>query len=209
LKRVYKYLLVFLGSLFLFPLVSNAECSYERQAELSKIASNVQFSYTYEYNTDNGVIMNIITNNITNDVYVVNEHNQTLQAPEDIRRYPGAKSYSFEIYSNDPNCKGELLLTRYISLPTYNRYSEYQECKTHPEFEYCQIWLNTADLTKSGFDEKLNSQLQSENVNDDSELEEKLTVEQILELLKQHYYIFIAIIILIIAVIINQKLKKR
>ena len=69
MKRVYKYLLVFLGSLFLFPLVSNAECSYERQAELSKIASNVQFSYTYEV-VEGTPQFNVNIINLTNDIYV-------------------------------------------------------------------------------------------------------------------------------------------
>jgi len=208
LKRVYKYLFVFLGSLFMFPLVSNAACSYERQAELSKIASNVQFSYTYDESDSNGVIMKIIVNNITNDIYVKNSFDQILQAPEDIQRYPGADSYSFGIYSNDSNCRGELILTKYITLPTYNRYSSYQECEKNPEFEYCQIWVNTTHLSKSDFEEELKSTLQSEESNDKNVLGNGLSTEKIIEILKQYYYIIIAIIILVVAIIINKKLKR-
>ena len=72
LKIFNKYLIFFIICFFLNPIISNAECSYERQAELSKIASNVQIAYSYENDMGNPVFsVNII--NITNDIYVL-EH---------------------------------------------------------------------------------------------------------------------------------------
>ena len=121
MKRL-KYLICFMVCVFACPLISNAECSYERQAELSRIASNVQFSYTYEM-TENYPRFTVSVTNITNDIYVIDDYGVIISgATEGNRTYQGSNNIEFVIYSNDSSCRGEKLLTQYVSFPTYNKF---------------------------------------------------------------------------------------
>ncbi|MCI9585899.1 MAG: hypothetical protein HFH45_04615 [Bacilli bacterium] len=155
LKPIKKYLIIFVACFFLFPLASNAQCSYERQAELSKIASNVKFSYTYDVQEDRPDFTINITN-ITNDIYIKEQEtgniiNKEFNVPNtDI----GGKSVTYNIYSNDVNCKGELLITKYVTLPEYNNFSNIEDCQDYPDFKYCKKWMNTSEITQEQFDQE-------------------------------------------------------
>lgn len=206
MKRVYKYLLVFVGSLFMFPLVSNAECSYERQAELSRIASNVQFSYTYDV-ADYKAKFHVHITNLTKDIYLVDNYGRVFQNNGDATAEftNHGNSIAFEIFSNDSSCKGQLITTKYITLPYYNMIHDSVECGEYPDFKYCDLWLNTSGVTGSEFETELgkykqNSTSTIKNTNSDM----KQTVS-ILNLLKEYYYILIAVIILIVAIILKHK----
>lgn len=170
MKRVYKYLFVFLGSLFIFPLVSNAQCSYERQAELSKIAANVKFSYTYDVQEDRPNFTINITN-ITNDIYIKEQEtgniiNKESNVPNtDI----GGKSVAYNIYSNDANCKDELLITKYVTLPEYNNFSNIKDCQDYPEFKYCKKWMNTNDLTQEHFEDEFDKYIDRQIIKNTNE----------------------------------------
>lgn len=206
MKRVYKYLFVFLGSLFMFPLVSNAECSYERQAELSKIASNVQFNYTYDVNNYKAKFHVYITN-LTKDIYVVDNYGRTFQnegeAVADFEN--NGNAISFEIYSNDASCRGEYIVTQYVTLPYYNMIHNSIECGQYPDFKYCDLWLNTNGVTGEEFSTEL-KKYKENNISTNKNTNDNVKKENIIiEVLKEHYYILIAIIILIVAIIIKRR----
>lgn len=158
MKRVYKYLFVFLGSLFIFPLVSNAQCSYERQAELSKIAANVKFSYTYEMQqtVELRPAFKIYITNLTKDIYIRDEYNDLtiLGTGEKQINYSDLSSATFTIYSNDSACRGELLMTQHVNMPSYNSYSQSEKCKQNPDFKFCALW-NAEPSSETQFDEEL------------------------------------------------------
>lgn len=207
MKRAYKYLFVFLGSLFMFPLVSNAECSYERQAELSKIASNVQFSYTYDV-TNGTPQFTVNITNLTNDIYVVDNKGDTFVNNEISKMYSFENKITYKIYSNDSLCRGEYLLTRYVNLPSYNSFSQTEECKQNPKFKYCSTW---GSLPDSGyqFDVELESyKVQQENL----EKEKQATIwQQLIEFINQNKLILLitlfAIVIVIIFIILYKRIK--
>lgn len=163
LEKVYKYLIVSLGCMFISPLVTHAECSYERQAELSRIASNVQFNYNYEFK-DGVPIFTATMTNLTNDIYVTTDDN-ILNADgsytnkfsgvgEKQVRFAEGTSAQFEIFSADSSCYGEHLLTQYLTMPSYNPYSQSEECKNYPDFKYCQMWTNSA-ISTTQFNQEL------------------------------------------------------
>ena len=84
--------------LFLFPSISYAECDYQRTSELNKIASNVQFSYSYDVGDNN--IPNIYLNisNITSDIYV--EHfGDIYNSDVEHLQFEGFKTTKFNIFS--------------------------------------------------------------------------------------------------------------
>lgn len=148
-----KYVIFVLICMCVTPLITHAECDYQRQAELSRLASNVQFSYNY----DNSANFTINITNITDDIYVSyfnpsSLSNEILSGIGEKNIQVGAgTTLNFEIYSNDPNCSGNLLLNKYITTPTYNSFSTYDECQQFPNFKYCQLWLNTT-LTDKQFE---------------------------------------------------------
>lgn len=135
----------------LFPFSVNAECDYQRKAELSRIASNVQFSYNYDEN--NNFTVNIT--NLTDDIYIKYEdyatlYDQFIQGSNEFQMViPSGLTMKYSIYSKDSFCPDEFIMDKFVSTPKYNLYSESEECKKNPEFKYCQRWMDTTiDQTK-------------------------------------------------------------
>lgn len=166
LKIFNKYLIFFIICFFLNPIISNAECSYERQAELSKIASNVQIAYSYENDMGNPVFsVNII--NITNDIYVLDNYGNSFKTFESNFNYSKGTTVNFEIYSNDSSCYGEKLLTKYINIPEINQFALTEECEKYPTFKLCQLWLDTSNISYDDFRksiENYSNKIENENI---------------------------------------------
>lgn len=162
----YRYVLLFILCMILFPNISKAECSYERQAELSRIASNVQFSYSYEM--VNGMpVFTINVTNLTHDIYVYdNKREQIISGDEEVNILykDDNASFGFDIYSADDSCYGEKIITKYIQIPKYNVYSSSDECLANPDFKYCAMWLNTS-VTLKQFNKEL-KEYQASKVSD-------------------------------------------
>lgn len=207
MKRVYKYLFVFLGSLFIFPLVSNAQCSYERQAELSKIAANVKFSYTFEMQetVELRPLFKIFITNLTNDIYIVDDYNglTILGTGEKQVNYGDVSSATFKIYSNDPACRGELLMTQHVNMPSYNPYSRSEECKQNSDFKFCDLW-NAEPSSEAQFNEELEKQKSQQKVKENIDNENAISY-----FLEKNKSIIIATIIAIIALIVIIFIRKK
>ena len=162
-----RYLVFLLVCMFIFPLLTNAECNYQRKAELSKIAGNVQFSYNYTVSS--GIQYDVHITNLTDDVYIVDNYDNVLRGSNDITFpysnfleltfFPG-DTVSFSIYSNDVNCKDELLMKKSITLPNYNYYALSEECENYPNFKYCNLW-GKVDVDYEKFYSELNKYIQN------------------------------------------------
>jgi len=195
----------------MFPLVSNAQCSYERQAELSKIASNVQFSYTYDFqiNEDGERIpkFSVFINNITRDIYIIEDYNGLVINSMDEKKidYTGIPSVQFTIYSNDPNCKGEKLLVKNVNMPVYNQFSHSEECQKNPTFKFCQLWgdkpLNTEDFNTE-LNQKIN-ETKEENYSDIG------VYEKILNFISDNKLSLILVVLSLLFIIIYFTLIKK
>ena len=204
-----KYLICFIVCVFACPLVSNAECSYERQAELSRIASNVQFSYTYEIdNLVQSAIYNVLVTNVTNDIYIVDDYGIVISGGvEGNRTYQGNNNISFTIYSNDLNCRGQKISTQHISLPVYNKFYSTEVCKQNMDNELCFLWRNNEAYALSDFEKIINNNKQVQKDND--EVAEQ-TFDYI-EFLKQNKLIIITIIVgaMVFSVVVLFLRKRR
>ncbi len=206
LEKVYKYLIVSLGCMFISPLVIHAECSYERQAELSRIASNVQFSYSYEMKSNQPQFSVNITN-LTNDIYIVDNYNNIFSGNGEKReQYSYGKTINFNIYSNDPLCYGEELMVQYVNIPHFNRYSEDEVCKNKEEYKLCQMWVNTSHLSIDQFRKEVNKYKKNEPKNNQIDTEETWWTA-VYKIIVQNYYIFIILLVLIIAIAIKKKTR--
>lgn len=194
----------------MFPMLSHAECSYERQAELSRIAGNVQISYNYSISGDRPEFVTNITN-IANDIYVVERStnkiitNETNGFEEDM----AGETVIYDIYSNDDSCKGELLTSKYVILPSYNNFSNIEDCKKKPEFKYCQIWMNTENVSQYHFDQEFEKYIEES-------LEEKNGKQSSENTLQTFFYqnkiwIIISIssfVLIILLIVLKRKLRK-
>ena len=172
-----KYLLIFVFCMFVFPLITNAECDYQRLADLNKIAGNVQFSYTYTP-IENNLIFDVDISNITNDIYIVDNFDKTFNSNVTTAQYYPGAIISYVIYSNDSNCLGERITTKYLNLPFYNKYSSYPECKVNTNLSVCQFWGDQAILTDNEFYERIAKQETIQS--DDDVIESKDSVLDVL-----------------------------
>ena len=188
------------------PLVTHAECDYQRQAELSRLASNVQMSYTYD--VANGVNFTLYMTNLTNDVYIVDEFGNTfsgvgeksmLYSSSNVSGFQQGKQVGFEIYSNDNNCKDYLIMNKYINFPKFNAYSTLDECKQHPNFKYCQMWVDTSSITYDQFIDELNKSTSSSQTVE-AEAEENIWDEVITFLTQPHIVIVGSILIILVLI---------
>ena len=188
------------------PLVTHAECDYQRQAELSRLASNVQMSYTYD--VANGVNFTLYMTNLTNDIYIVDEFGNTfsgvgeksmLYSSSNVSGFQQGKQVGFEIYSNDNNCKDYLIMNKYINFPKFNAYSTLDECKQHPNFKYCQMWVDTSSITYDQFIDELNKSTSSSQTVE-AEAEENVWDEVITFLTQPHIVIVGSILIILVLI---------
>ncbi len=162
--KIIKYLFVSIILMMIFPIVTNAECNYERLAELSKIAGNVKLSYTYNV-VDNKPIFTVNIVNVTNDIYVKDElYENVFTQFENNHTYDfNGETIDYNIYSNDPNCKGELVYKTQITLPAFNEYSERAECIDKSDLKDCKLWANTKELSAGQFNEEVDLYLNKKN----------------------------------------------
>ena len=209
-----KYVFFALICMCVTPLITHAECDYQRQAELSRLASNVQFSYNYDSN------MNFTINitNVTDDIYVSYLNPSTLSyeslygAGEKNIQVVSGTSLKFVIYSNDHNCPGEELMTKYITTPNYNVFSNYDECKQYPNFKYCQVWLSTS-ITHEQFQSEFNNYTKSVESNKKSQVDKSAFWDEIVTFFEDNtpILIFGAVLIgiLIITIIVVKLLRRK
>ena len=201
---IMKYILVTIGIMFIIPFTVKADCSYEREAELSRIAANVQFSYTYEVNEYGIPRFNVNIINVSNDIYVRDNYGNNFYQNENNHTYQHGEELSFTIYSNDANCLNEYLLTQYVSLPKYNAFRSTKECQDNPDFKYCQMWSATASLTQQQFDVELQNYKQP-NVDVAASQEKEHFWEGFKNGLLQNYYLIIILVVLIILIVVYKK----
>ena len=213
-----KYVLFTLICMCVTPLITHAECDYQRQAELSRLASNVQFNYTY--NILDSVAFNLYVTNLTNDIYVVDSYGNyfvgegeksltysTLNIPS----FSDGASVTYQIFSNDNNCKNELLMTKTINFPHYNPLSKLSECTANPGFRYCQVWQNINSVSMSQFEQELSKYTQEKQQMVAAEGEEQNWFSYILGLFENPFVRGTAIFLIIVVVftIIFNLVSKR
>lgn len=203
MKRWY-YSLILIFCIFIFPSLVHAECSFERGAELSRIASNVQLSYNYKL--EYGLEYDVHITNLTNDVYAMDNFGNVFTGNGDITKhyshdenvsfYSGDTIY-YNIYSNDDNCKGEYLMKKYITLNDYNEYSTSPECLKYPDFKYCQKWISMAGIDTTLFQQELKKYSSSISNKSNDNFESSADV---FNFINSNVIIAVSIIVLVIGV---------
>ncbi len=199
-----KYVIFALMCMCVTPLITHAECDYQRKAELSRMASNVQLSYIYDANYG----FQVILTNLTNDLYTIDNYGNVIYGGKEHSFDFVSGKISFDIYSSDSNCSGKLT-TKSIDLPTVNSFSYYSECNQYPQFKYCQLW---GDFAIS--DEQFNVELKEYKNNINKKTYTKNDKESVLDVVldvfnKNLFMIIFFVIVIIVTVIIKIVCLKR
>ena len=199
-----KYVIFAFICMCVTPLITHAECDYQRQAELSRLASNVQLAYVY---SESG--FRVIMTNLTSDLYAIDDYGQRINGGEEKTFDYSSGTISFDIYAVDTSCSTDVLVTKSITLPTLNVYSVYDECKQFPNFKYCQMWGDYA-ITDEQFTQELEEYKKANNsVLKSSDEGESTVLQIVLEIFENNAFMFIFFALVIVLMIIFIRLRKK
>ena len=201
MKKVLKVLIFFVCFLA-FKTNTLASCSYTRLAELKRMASNVNITYTYTISSKKA-LFDIRVANLNNDIYLYDSYNNKKYEVVEflLKNYQDGTKYRFFIKSNDRNCKDEILLTKYVTLPRYNILYGDPICEGISDYTLCQRWgsFNITDYnTYINQIKKYKASLVKPNEIIKVDNKESL-LDKILDFLLD-YYIYILVLIIIIGI---------
>ena len=206
------YILTFLLSFLLFVSNTNASCTYSRTADLKRLASNVNVTYNYNI-VDNTATFDIKFANLTSDIYVYDSYNDKKynQSGEIIiSKVQDGTKYRFFIKSNDSNCKDEVLLTKYVTLPKYNKFYGDPLCEGIESYALCQRWgsFNINNYEDYVYQIKKYKASLEKNNKPIIEEEEQSFLEKVGKFLLK-YYVFILLGIIVVCSLIIYILRKK
>lgn len=205
MKKIIFFLII------LFSMIPNAkaECSDEEMIRLSKIANNITTSYEYDEKTKSFNITftnankKLLIKDVANDKY----YNENFEFT--IKNFKSG-DYKFNIESSDINCTEDVLVTKYIKLPFYNKYYDTEDCEGIKEYSYCSKWIEKEipyDIFKKKTSEYKESLIKEQKVEKIEEpLSEKIK-NVVTEIYVKYYYIILPTIITLLCVIIYLKDK--
>lgn len=191
---------------------TNASCNYTRLSNLKKIASNVDISYTYKIN-DNKATFDITIANMTKDIYLYDSYNDKkyVQTGEFvINDFKDGTKYRFFIKSNDNDCKDEVLITKYITLPKYNQYYGDPICKGIENYTLCQKWGTFNVTSYKEYKEKIEKYKASLIKEEEKKVENKkqTLIDKVINFLYKYYVIILSTIIIVGSILIFYLSKK-
>ena len=196
-----KYIITMLILLSFFPLFIEAKsCDWAEISDKKNLAREINWSYEY-YFSDNDVYFDITATNILEDLYIKDlKSGKTYNDKEmTIKKVLNNQKLSFEIYSK--NCN-ELIASKEMSLPAYNKYYGSEYCKGISEFSYCRKWgvvslSVTEEVLKAKTDEYRNS-LKTIEV-EPTKYETKVT----------GFYVFVGLTILFLLLVLNKIVRGK
>lgn len=192
--RLFRYFIFICICVFAFPLYTQADCDYARKAELNRLASNVQLSYTYD--VADGVEFTLYVTNLTDDIYMVDDEGNKFTSINDFKlTYNYSKKIKYDIYSNDKNCQDEKLLSKYITLPNYNLFSALPECQQYADFALCYVFNNTTSYSETEFYDELEKYKASKETKENAGTSENWIISLFKK--KETIYVIISLIGLI------------
>ena len=145
-----KYIKIMFAILSFCPFfISAKECDWAAISDKKSLVKNIDWSYEY-YLIKDKMYFDITATNVYEDLYVVDKNSgkKYTQSEFKIEKVADNQKLKFEIYSK--NCNNEVVGTKEISLPSYNKYYGTEYCKDISEFTYCKKWQTlSSSITES------------------------------------------------------------
>ena len=217
MKKIYLFILMLVLPISVFARAKTG-CDYSVLSKLKKYASNVNIAYDYKI-VDNEAYFTITINNLVPDIYVLDEstgktynYSSSNNGELVISDIHGVKNLKIKIMSSNPICNNKLLLTSYLTLPVYNKYSTDSLCDGLDNYKLCYTFLDTS-LTYDEFKESVEAYRNRKPAEEEEPVVKehvKTEWEKFLDfMIKYGIYIMagLAIIITIISIRINKKNK--
>lgn len=192
-------------------------CDYSTVSRMKSIVSNINISYDYTI-INNEAKFSVTLNNLTDDIYFYDTntkknyyYSDTNNGEITINNYFGY-SGSYKFYSNNNNCKGISLGTKYYKFPIYNRYYNNKYCLEAPNYSLCQKWAKV-NYSEEEFEKIILNYINKEEVKEEENIiaeYEKTVLDKIVEFYVKYYYIILGTLIIVcttIIVIYNKKNK--
>lgn len=212
-----KIVLLFL-CFFVTTRVNAETCSNKELNSLKEKAINIKVTYDlYDstYNENHLYYFNVLITNFDKDFYIVDSDGQEFKYMDDLehdgirvlRSVKEGTKYDFTLYtSNETKCPDNKIITKSITLPYYNDYSQREECKGIEEFALCQKYyggvIDSEDYFKTQVEKYRKSLVDNSNKKND-----KSIVSIILAFITNNLLIVIPSIIVIIVIVILVVIK--
>ena len=198
MKRIILFVMLFIPSIVVAR--SKTSCDYTLLANMKKLASNINTTYTYRL-IDDYVYFDITLTNIQSDMYIIDKNSKKTYYYKDtnngvvtLKDY-GSGKVNFIIYSNNNDCLKEKLAVKTVNLPFYNSFYNYPECDGIEQYKLCQRWTKY-DGTLDNFIKSINnykSKLSSNNISEEVVTNNLFT--RIIKYYVDYFYILIPLTI--------------
>ena len=213
MKKICLFVLMLILPISVFARAKTS-CDYSLMSKLKKYASNVNIIYDYRIE-NNEAYYNITISNLVPDIYVVDEtFNNTYRYTNGgevvIPNIKNTKKIKYKILSANAGCPDEVLLTQYIKLPVYNKYSTDPLCDGLENYKLCYTFLDT-DITYDEFKKKIEAYKNKKPVEEEVITKKKNIKsdwDKFLDFMLQ-YGIYIAAAIAIIITIISVRRSRK
>ena len=220
MSRFVKYAIFFLFSFMFITMMPKAEdsCNYKEQQALNKEISNIKTSYEFIDEDPLKYHFRINITNIAEDLKLIITDDYSSQELEIIRENTDNGVYSFEtliatkkvtftieIYSIGNSCYNKKMQTKKVVTPRYNPYSTSSWCDNYPEFQYCDKFKDTSNLTYSEFTNKV----QNYAINLQKKGSHNVKNSIFYYFKKYLIYIIIGVVIIAIAISVFLFIKKK
>ena len=182
-----------------------SECNNDEYKELKTLSKKIEVNYLFEPNNKvfNVYIYNLSNKfniSLSNGLYMFGSSSQK----KELGVFQPGSNFKATVYSsNKTGCPEELFTTIKVSIPYYNKYSEYKECKTYYKENICKKWFNTSKISEEEFNKQIDI-LNKQN-------QEKGLLITILDFVVNNWMFIvpITIVIIILIIFIIKKIKKK
>lgn len=206
-KYLELFLLFFL--IIVFPKNVNASCSDEQIIRLNKLAKNIKLSYSYTEKND-AVKFNIVITNLNKDLVIIDRYTNkeyNLSGEVTINNINQNTENMFYIYPSDKQCNDDLLSTKTIEIPYYNKYYNDKICNNMEQYYFCQKFSNKSYEYEYIY-EKITEINKKNNNTEKTKTTEKSIFSNIAYLYSKYYYLILPILITISCYGIYKKNKE-
>lgn len=218
MNKTIKYLFLIFLIIFIPNPIKAEEiytCDYKKRARHNSIASNIMFNLDY-IEKNNSVEFFITITNLHPEIKIIDTiNNKTYQynsldsTPKEVKisGYKNGTIVKFDLYSKELICQNNLLFSKYITIPPYNKYYKDPICDDFKEYSLCKKWVKN-NLTYEDF--KIQVLKYKTKVEEEKKKQEELNKKNnvIIDFLKNNY-IYILSTVIVVGVVSILFIKKK
>ena len=196
---------ILLFTLLFITNVNAAECTYNEVKNLKALAKKIEIVAIPKIE-EGDAFVDVSLYNLNKYFYVLVQDMNYIPFSKTstyVGSYTPGSSIKIIVYaSSKTNCIDEKLYSTKVKLPSFNKYSLYDECKQNEKKNICRKWYDSSNVSE----EQFKAFFKTTNKKEES------FFEKILDFIKNNVYwgvAFIVFIIIVIIVLVVTKKKKK